>query len=73
MYKALILIALWMGVVLVSQAQSIRIGTFNVSMEASNYLPKNHQPTGGHLSRITWRFRNTALTLLITPIIIRRR
>ncbi|MEH6710680.1 MAG: endonuclease/exonuclease/phosphatase family protein [Paraglaciecola polaris] len=49
MYKALILIALWMGVVLVSQAQSIRIGTFNVSMEASNYLPKNHQPTGAEL------------------------
>lgn len=49
MHRALLLITLWMGVVFVSHAQTIRIATFNVSMEASNYLPKDVQPKGHEL------------------------
>jgi hypothetical protein len=49
MYKVFGLLFLFVGVSFVVEAKSVRIATFNVSMEASNYLPRGAMPTGEEL------------------------
>ena len=49
MYKVVGLLILLAGGSLVAQAKTVRIATYNVSMEASNYLPQGDTPTGEEL------------------------
>ena len=49
MHRIFGLLVLLVGVPLVAEAKTVRIATFNVSMEASNYLPKGVTPTGQEL------------------------
>ncbi|QHJ11803.1 hypothetical protein FX988_02039 [Paraglaciecola mesophila] len=49
MYKVVGLLILLAGVCFVGEAKTVRFATFNVSMEASNYLPRGAAPTGDEL------------------------
>jgi endonuclease/exonuclease/phosphatase family metal-dependent hydrolase len=49
MYKVVGLLILLAGGSLVAQAKTVRIATYNVSMEASNYLPRGVSPVGNEL------------------------
>ena len=53
MYKVVGLLILLAGGSLVAQAKTVRIATYNVSMEASNYLPRGVSPVAVSYTHLT--------------------